>query len=182
MAASDFSDQPRSGGALERQEGYMKYLLTPVCALTLILASGPSARAATSEEALKLTHETIVRSLTQGNLTPLRGFVHPSALGFFYESQQLVQLSMEYTAVQAGAPIIADLTRFTSTESSSAYRVVGDTGIVAMTSVRVPNKEEKKEDPKLQVIHLRLTYVYVREGEAWKLLSWHTSQTPLRKK
>jgi hypothetical protein len=159
----------------------MKKLLVGATALTLLLAFASSSRAATPEEALKLTHETLVNVIKEGNFAPLQGFVHPAALGFFYGSQQLVQLSPEYTAVKAGAPIIADLSRFTSTESSAAYRVVGDTGIVAMTSVRVPNKEEKKEDPKLQTMYLRLTYIYVRQGDAWKLLSWHTSLTPLRK-
>jgi hypothetical protein len=163
-------------------EGFVRNVLIGACAVIVLASSPLAARAATPEDSLKLAHETLVSSIVQGNLAMAQGLVHQNALGFFWDSQMLAEIKPEFTAAQALPPIIADLGRFTSTSSSTTYRVVGDTGIVCMTSVRVPTKEAKKEDSKLQTAYYRLTYTYVRVGENWKLLTWHTSQTPLVKK
>jgi SnoaL-like domain len=163
-------------------EASLKNLLIGACVLTLLASSPLAARAAAPEDSLKLAHGTLVSSILQGNLAMAQGLVHQNALGFFWDSQMLAEIKPEFTPAQALTPIIADLGRFTSTNSATTYRVVGDTGIVCMTSVRVPTKEAKKEDSKLQTAYYRLTYTYVRDGGNWRLLTWHTSQTPLVKK
>jgi hypothetical protein len=150
-----------------------------VCVLALFVVSARPARADAGEDALKLTHSSVVAAITQGNVAMLQGLVHQSALGFFYGSQQVSEVKQGFSVTDAVAPILADLSRFTSTTTGTTYRVVGDTGVVCMTSVRVPTKEEKKKDSKLQTAYYRLSYTYVRVGAEWKLLCWHTSQTPL---
>jgi hypothetical protein len=176
--------RPASDHAAARSsmEAFVRNLLIGAC-VTAILAAAPAvARADAAEDSLKLAHGVLVSSILQGNLAMAQGLVHQNALGFFWDSQMLAEIKPEFTPAQAITPIIADLGRFTNTNSATTYRVAGDTGIVCMTSVRVPTKEAKKEDSKLQTAYYRLTYTYVRVGENWKLLSWHTSQTPLVRK
>jgi hypothetical protein len=101
--------------------------------------------------------------------------LHPSALGFFRESRVIVQLSPEYGAKEAIPAVLADLANF-SISTYEIYRVVGNTGLVCLTNTFQAKKGKKVEDR-----YLRLTLVYIFTGGNWRLLSWHTSDTPLNK-
>jgi len=76
--------------------------------------------------------------------------------------------------------LLKDLGEFavpTSQQSlSTRLRVAGDTGIVTQTLLRESVIEKKKI-----VRYLRSTAVYVRSADGWKLISWHTSDSPLAK-
>jgi len=128
------------------------------------------------EESLRITHEAFADAVRQGNLGAAQGRIHPRALGFFFDSELLVQLGRTYGPTEALSPVIADLSRLISTNFTAEYRVVGDTGVACLTSTQVPKKGEKGKPA-----YRRLTYVYVRADGTWKLLSWHSSEPPLKR-
>lgn len=148
--------------------------------LTAVLSLGSTGflkgQSMSADESLKVTHETLANAVKQGNLTLIQGLIHPRALGFFWDSQMLVELRPDFGPAQALPPVIADLSRFIATPYSATYRVIDDTGVVCMTTSRVPKKGEKQP-----VGYYRLTYVYVQSEGNWKLLSWHSSETPLKR-
>ena len=149
---------------------------------TMVLCRGAAAQPVSPEESLRVTHETVSTAVVQGNLAFLRALIDPRALGFFYDSQMIVELGASFGPGEALTPVLADLSRFTSTPTATTYRVVGDTGIACMTATKALNRDEKAKKGEPTLAYLRLTYVYVRVGDAWKLLSWHSSQTPLKGK
>ena len=136
-----------------------------------------AAQGAADEPSLKLTHETVIKSVTSANLTTLQAIVHPRAAGFFKDSQQLVQLGGTVTANDVLPTLISDLSRFVSIPTDTEYRVIGPAGIVNLTAVLRAKKGEKQGDR-----FVRGTYIYLFENGAWKLVSWHGSDTPLVKK
>jgi len=151
-------------------------------ALFVAAVGETDAQSLSPEDSLRLTHDAVAKGVREGNFALLQGLIHPQALGFFWDSQMLVEMKAGFGPTEALAPVIADLSRFTSTPSSTTYRAIGDTGVVCMTSTRVPMKGEKpNKGEKLTVRYNRLTYVYVRSGDNWKLISWHTSETPLKR-
>jgi hypothetical protein len=157
----------------------MAILLT--MATTLAIGQGAVAQPVSPEESLKVTHETLTTAVVQGNLAFLRALIDPRALGFFYDSQMIVQLGGSFGPAEAMTPVLADLSRFTATATDTTYRAVGDTGIACMTANKAINKGEKPKKGEPTVSYMRLTYVYIRVGDAWKLLSWHSSETPLKR-
>ena len=134
------------------------------------------AQGAPDEASLKLTHETLVKSASSGNLAVLLGMMHPRASGFFRDSQQPVQLGQGVTAADILPTLIADLGHFVSTPTDTGYRVLGTVGAVNMTAFQKRKSNERGSDR-----YIRGTYIYAWEGGNWKLVSFHGSDTPLKK-
>ena len=61
-----------------------------VLALVAVIATAPTVRAQgrPDDASLKLVHETLIKSVTAGNLAVIQGLIHPQAVGFFRDSQQ----------------------------------------------------------------------------------------------
>lgn len=148
-----------------------------VVGISLVAVTGAAAQGSGDEPSLRLTHETVVTSVTSANLATLQAIVHPRAAGFFKESQQLVQLGGGVTANDVLPTLIADLGRFVSVPTDTEYRVIGPVGLVNLTAVLQAKKGEKQGDR-----FVRGTYVYLYDGGGWKLVSWHGSDTPLQRK
>jgi hypothetical protein len=147
--------------------------------LALALATSPALSAQATEAAVKTAHEALVSAVKSGNLTMAGALIHPQALGFYRESVRLVQLNTSYRAADALPTVLADLGQFVIVPHDTTYRVVGSTAIVSMATSMQANAEAKKDRVKDRSI--RSTYVYVAVDGNWKLLSWHTSDTPLVK-
>lgn len=128
------------------------------------------------EASLKLTHETLVKSVTSGNLAVIQGMIHPRASGFFRDSQQLVQLGQGVTAADILPTLIADIGHFVSIPTDTGYRILGTVGVVNMTAFQERKRDERGSDR-----YVRGTYIYAWEGGNWKLVSFHGSDTPLKK-
>jgi hypothetical protein len=150
--------------------------MTRILLLVLVVLAVPvSARGqgASPEESLKAVHQLLERAVASGNISMVSNLVHPQALGFFRESQRLVELRSGYGPAEVLPSVLTDLSGFTSTTYETTYRVVGDVGVVAMTTTA------QAKDSRVRDRYLRSTYVYMRAQGTWRLLSWHTSDTPL---
>lgn len=151
-----------------------------ICLLAIVTFMGSEivtrAQGNPDESSLKLAHETLIKSVTSANLTVLQSMIHPRASGFFQASQQLVQLGAGVSAADILPTLIADLGHFVSIPTDTAYRVVGPVGVVNLTAFLQAKKNEKQPDR-----YVRGTYVYSWDGGNWKLVSWHGSNTPLKK-
>ncbi|MDH4065063.1 MAG: nuclear transport factor 2 family protein [Acidobacteriota bacterium] len=145
--------------------------------LALVLASPLSLRGqdGANQESLKSVHGLLTQAVASGNVSMIGNLVHPQALGFFRDSQQLVQLRSGYGPADVVPAVVADLSQFSSVPYDSVFRVAGDVGIVCQTSNSQP------KDSRVKPRYLRSTYVYTLVQGNWKLLSWHTSDTPLGK-
>lgn len=132
-----------------------------------------SAQAPPGSASLELTHRTVADAVRSGNLALLNGLIHPAALGFFQDSQMLVQLRPDFGPQEALGSVVKDLARFVATPYTAEHRVVGSTGVVCITSAI--------RDPKGRTEYLRVTYVYVLADGNWRLLSWHSSAVPLKR-
>jgi hypothetical protein len=148
-----------------------------VLAVAVSLASTPmlSAQSGSGEASLKAAHQLLVQSVNSGNLALLGNVVHPRALGFFRDSQMLVQLGGSYTTTDVVPAVVADLSRFTTIPYDTVFRVSGDVGVVCMTAY-MQTSTVRVEDR-----YVRTTYVYARVDGNWRLLSWHSSDIPLAK-
>ncbi|GEM_PF-2603071 len=156
---------------------YPGWVLKTMVAAAL-LTSG-YARTGPTEGSLKVVHDTVINSVTKGNVAAVQLILHPQALGFFRESQFPAQVKSGFTTTDALSAVLAELTSFVAFPTTeTVYRVVGNVGIALMTATLEPHKGEKKKLPR----YLRGTYVYVWNDGYWKLLSWHSSDTPLAQK
>jgi hypothetical protein len=134
------------------------------------------AQSGLDEQALKTAHETMIQNIEKANLVVLQAMIHPRALGFFRDSHSPAQIRREYSAADALPSVVADIAKFVAVPTDTVYRVVGQTGIVCMTTAMQAKKGEKQSSR-----FLRGSYVYIAEGGNWRLLSWHGSDTPLMK-
>jgi hypothetical protein len=145
--------------------------------LVVLIAAGSislgHAQGSLDEQSLKTAHETMVQNIEKANLVVLQAMIHPRALGFFRDSHSPAQIRREYTAADALPSVVADIAKFVAVPTDTVYRVVGQVGIVCMTTAMQAKKGEKQSSR-----YLRGTYVYIAEGGNWKLLSWHGSDTP----
>jgi hypothetical protein len=155
--------------------------MTSLWRMTTVLAVSAAAstagQALSAEDSLRATHQTLMEAVVGANAQRVSGLIHAESLGFFRESQRVADLKGggKLSAMVEG--LLGDLGEFTSNVSlSTTLRLVGDTGIVTQTSMREQVVEKKKV-----VRYLRSTAVYVRSNDSWKLISWHTSDTPLVK-
>jgi hypothetical protein len=61
-----------------------------VCVLALFAvictASAVRAQGRPDEDSLKLVHETMIKSVTAGNLAVVQSLIHPQSVGFFRDS------------------------------------------------------------------------------------------------
>ena len=156
--------------------------IAPVLALAVILAStSPLAgQSQATEQTLKVAHESLMAAIKSGNLAMAQGLIHAKALGFYRASERAVELSSSYTAANALPTVLADLGRFGIVPFDATYRALGSTGIVLMSTNLQVTKEAKEKEKDIKSRYLRSTYVYVAVDGNWKLLSWHTSDTPLK--
>ena len=129
------------------------------------------------EATLEITHELLTNALKSGNLATLSAVIHPRALGFYWQSQSVVQLRGEYSATDALPSVLDDLSKFTTIPTETVYRAIGNTGIVCMSATLT-----SKQGNKNLTRYLRSTWVYINADGNWKLLSWHSSEVPLTKK
>jgi hypothetical protein len=142
----------------------------------LVLASPAVARGqAAPEESLKIVHSLLTQAVNSGNVDAVTNLVHPQAVGFFRDSARLVQLRSDYGPTQVLPAVIADLAKFSSTPIDTVFRVVGEVGIVSIQM----NQDAKEFSGRDR--YLRSSYIYVRVKDAWRLVSWHTSDTPLKR-
>jgi hypothetical protein len=135
---------------------------------------------AASEDELKITHKMLGDAARTGNFDLLVPMIHPQALGFMRKSQMVVQLRSGYGVNEMLPPLIVDLSRFLVTPYETIYRVIGETGIVCMTINAKPIAVDPKTKKKGEERYSRATYVYSKTDSGWKLISWHTSETPLK--
>ena len=151
--------------------------LLVACAIAVSAsASAVVAQGVSVEDRLKLTHQTSVSAITSGNPAMLEAVIHRNGVGFFRDSQTIVQLGGRYGPKEAIPDVLADLGRFTMATYDTAYRVAGSTGVVCMAMNFQPKKGEKGP-PR----YIRSTWVYADVDGAWRLLSWHSSDIPLKK-
>ena len=131
-----------------------------------------------AQESLKATHETLMQAVVAANVERVAALVHPRALGFFRASQRITELQGSANLASLAQGLLKDLGEFTPSQQQqtlgTTVRVVGDTGIVTQTSRRESIVEKKK-----LVRFLRTTAVYIQSPDGWKLISWHTSDSPL---
>jgi hypothetical protein len=123
---------------------------------------------------LRMAHGELLVAFESGNLDTLELMISESGFGFFRAGQQLAKLQSRSDVRRIFEPLWTDAAAFARTPTDSFFQVVGDTGIVCMTaSARlIKNKSTTQFS--------RLTYVYARQNERWKLISWHVSDTPLK--
>lgn len=82
-------------------------LTTSVIAL-LALTPLVVEQSAASEENLKLTHQMLVSAITSGNPGMAEPVLHSNAIGFFRDSQVIVQLGSTYGAREALPAVLAE--------------------------------------------------------------------------
>jgi hypothetical protein len=147
-----------------------------VCLSAAVLLAGVStaqAQGLSREESLKGTHTLLMQAVKSANVAMITSIVHPQAIGFFRESQRPVELKPGVAVGDVVPAILTDLSFFTLTQYETTIRQFGDMGLVVLTSYADSSKKADR--------FLRSTYVYVMAGDAWKLLSWHTSDTPVKR-
>ena len=147
------------------------------CAITVSTsASTIVAQDVSVEDRLKLTHQTLMSAITSGNPAMVEAVIHRNGVGFFRDSQMIVQVGGSYGPKEAIPDVLAALGRFTMAAYDTAYQVAGSTGVVCMAMNFQPKKGEKGP-PR----YIRSTWVYADVDGAWRLLSWHSSDIPLKK-
>lgn len=143
---------------------------------TLVLATQALAQPAATEGSLKLAHQTLVTALASGNPAMVEPILWRDGIGFFRDSQLIVQLQGPYGPKEAIPAVLADLGRFTSASYETVYRVAGTTGVVC-SAVNLQPKKGEKAPPR----YVRGTWTYAFVDNGWRLLSWHSSDIPLKK-
>ncbi len=133
-------------------------------------------------EGLKVVHSGLLQAFESGDIKSLQARIHPRAVGFFRDAQRLTELSSRLQIKDVIPPLWADTMRFARTPMDTSYTVLGHTGIVSTTASFVPlknppaNTQKKAREPR----YGRMSHVYTFEAGAWKLVAWHTSDTPVK--
>jgi hypothetical protein len=141
-----------------------------------VFAPAVLAQNAPTEDSLRLAHQTLISAITSGNPAMLEPVLYRSGVGFFRDSQMIVQLGGSFGAQEAIPSVLADLGRFTMATYDTVYRVAGTAGVVCMAANFQP-KQGEKGPPR----YVRSTYLYAHLDGTWRLLSWHSSDIPLKK-
>lgn len=150
-------------------------LLVPVAGIIAVLAFPGTSLARDDVTSLKTTYTLLLQAVRQGNVGLVQNLVHPRAIGFFADSQFPVILgSLKVSEVVS--TLVADLAKFTSVQYDAEYRVVGTTGVVAVRTTEQPNRGTRARPS-----YLRSTFVFTKVDDRWLLVSWHTSEIPLKK-
>lgn len=149
-----------------------------IVALVLAVMATPPAAAQMSapEDGLKVVHRTLLSGISSGNPALVEPLLDQLGVGFFRESQMVVQLGGSYGRREAIPAVLADLSRFNMTTYETIYRVAGTTGVVCMAGRMEPRKGEKGG-----ARYVRSTWVYTLIDGSWRLVSWHSSDVPLKK-
>ena len=116
-----------------------------------------------------------MQAVTAANADRVSTLIHPQALGFFRMSQQVAELEGGESRRAIVEALLRDLGELTTSQQSltTRIRVIGETGIVTQTLRREATGKKKV------VRYLRSTGVYVRSADGWRLISWHTSDSPM---
>ena len=148
----------------------------------LLLLMGTAGGQTPQVEGLKMVHSGLLQAFESGDIQSLQARIHPQAVGFFRDAQRLTELSSRLQIKDVIPPLWADTMRFARTPLDTRYTVLGHTGIVSTTAAFNPLKNPP--DPKAKKAkgprYGRMTHVYTFEAGAWKLVSWHTSDTPVK--
>jgi len=146
------------------------------CVILLAVLAAPLGAQTTTptEDSLKVAHQTVMSAITSGNPAMLVPMLDRSGVGFFRDSQAIVTFGAGYGPQEAIPSVLTDLAQFSVAEYDAVYRVVGATGVVCMAAQMQPKKGQKAR-------YVRSTWVYASLDGTWRLLSWHTSDAPLKK-
>ncbi len=155
----------------------MKPLIALLCLVATCVTH--SSLEASDVASLRIAHGILLEALYSGDIARMETGVHPQALGFFRLSQLPVKLTTEIGVKERGPAIAADRARFADTIYNSKYLVVGNTGIVLNRMALTPRD---KSDKNTALTYTRVTDVYTYSEGRWLLVSWHTSDTPLKPK
>lgn len=134
------------------------------------------AQSGSPEASLKLAHKTLVAAINSGNPSMLEPALYRNGVGFFKDSQMIVQLGGGYGASEAIPAVLEDLGRFSMEAYEEVYRVVESTGVVCMATTLEPKKGAKGQ-PRF----IRSTWIYANLNGTWRLVAWHSSDIPLKK-
>ena len=148
----------------------------------LLLLTGTAGGQTPQVEGLKMVHSGLLQAFESGDMQSLQARIHPQAVGFFRNAQRVTELSSRLQVKDVIPPLWADTMRFARTPLDTTYTVLGHTGIVLTTAAFKPLKNPP--DPNAQKAkrprYGRMTHVYTFEAGAWKLVAWHTSDTPVK--
>ena len=149
--------------------------LTLLFAVALGATASAAGQTISAEDSLKATHEALMQAVTAANADRVSTLIHPQALGFFRMSQQVAELEGGESRRAIVEALLRDLGELTTSQQSltTRIRVIGETGIVTQTLRREATGKKKV------VRYLRSTGVYVRSADGWRLISWHTSDSPM---
>ena len=153
-------------------------LLTSVGVVLMGAAEGQTPEV----EGLKMVHSGLLQAFESGDIQSLGAKIHPRAVGFFRDAQRMTELSSRLQVKDVIPPLWADTMRFARTPLYTTYTVLGHTGIVSTTASFKPLKKPPDPNaPKAKGLRYgRMTHVYTFEAGAWRLVSWHTSDTPVK--
>ena len=155
----------------------MKPLIALLCVVATCVTH--SSLEASDVASLRIAHGILLAALDSGDIARMERGVHPQALGFFRLSQLPVKLTKENGVKEMGPAIAADHARFANTTFDSKYVVAGNTGIVVSRMALTP---KDKRDKNIALTYTRVTDVYTYLEGRWLLVSWHTSDAPLKAK
>ena len=155
----------------------MKPLIALLCVVATCVTH--SSLEASDVASLRIAHGILLAALDSGDIARMERGIHPQALGFFRLSQLPVKLTSEIGVKERGPAIAADRARFADTTYDSKYLVVGNTGMVLSRMALTP---KDKRDKNTALTFTRVTDVYTYSEGRWLLVSWHTSDTPLKPK
>ncbi len=153
--------------------------------LVLCAAAILSTQAAVAQtpgvQGLKMAHTGLLQAFESGDMQSLQAGIHPRAVGFFRNAQRVTELSIKMQVKDVVPPLWADTMRFARTPLETKYEVLGETGIVSTTASFVPAKNPPPGQKKATAPRYgRMTHVYSFQGGVWKLVAWHTSDTPVK--
>ena len=142
----------------------------------LLAAHVSAAQSSATEESLKLAHQLLLSGISTGNPAVVEPLLSRDGIGFFRDAQAIAQLGGAYGVHEALPSVLADLARFSMATYDVVYRVTGTTGVVCMAGRMTPRKGEKGT-----ARYLRSTWVYAYVDGLWRLVSWHSSDVPVKK-
>lgn len=148
-----------------------------IVSIVVVLLSLSVSAQQSDVESLKIVHGSLTDLVASGDSALLESLVHPEAMGFFRDSQLPVSLSSRLTITDIAPALLNELSKFNRSTYDTMYRVIGDTGIVCARGAMVPVKLSGR---KANTVYDRVTYIYSRINGNWRLVSWHSSDMPVK--
>lgn len=151
-------------------------LKNPLLTACVVIHLSSFSLGASDVEGLKAAHALVFEAVKSADIPLIAASVHPRAMGFFLTSHFPAKLTVRRGIQEIAPYIMSDLSGFARTEMSTEYRVAGTVGIVCATIQLMPRGQEKKKPG-----YRRTTLIYGYSGDQWKLVSWHSSDAPLKR-